>query len=425
MPALLLLPDDEDTASGPARHAVLDRAEAALNAGRQSAAAAICLKHLATRRLPVFTAANLILMLKRAGGREAGALEADIIAQLRARTDAAPDDPRPQIRLGRLLCGFERFEAAGNILAAALPRDPLDRPGVMAFTVILLKQRKPDEAVTLWQPLFDADPANGGLILELASLLADGGFAGQARGLVDRAEPLCRDNRHEFEFVADAIRGTRSATSQAAMTVEVFDRMAKTYDAHLSSLGNRGPLLIGRTLDQLALPRTRKLAILDAGCGTGLCASLLRPYAQSLHGIDLSPGMLAESRKKKLYNRLTLSDIASLATLPAGPFDLIVSSDVLVYFGDLAPALTNFALILRPGGWLILTLESTESPGGWMLRPSGRHKHDPAYLKSALQSAGFSAPKVRIDDTLRHEFGQPVPGFAVAAQRLALAFGVR
>jgi len=32
--------------------------------------------------------------------------------------------------------------------------------------------------------------------------------------------------------------------------------------------------------------------VLDAGCGTGLCGPILRPYAAGLVGVDLSEGML-------------------------------------------------------------------------------------------------------------------------------------
>lgn len=422
-PDLILTDDDFESAT--ADSTAVQQADALLDQGRPDEAAALCLKALGAGSLSVIPAANLVLILRKAGHpAEAGRIEADLLSQLRARAAAHPDDPRRQINLGRLLYGLDRFDEAGAVLTAALPRDPLNLRAAMTLTAILLKQSNPDAAVALWQPIFAADPGNGKLPLDLARILAYGGHLTQARHLLDRAEPLCRANRHEFEFVADAIRGTKAATSQAAMTVELFDRFARSYDKNLAALGNRGPQMVGLVLGALALPRARKLAILDAGCGTGLCAPLLRPLAKTLHGVDLSPAMLAESKKKKLYNHLTRSDLASIGTLPPGPFDMIVSSDVLVYFGDLAPVLTNFAAILKPGGWLVLTLELelTEHPRGWTLNPSGRHKHHPAYLKSALQSAGFTAPKTRIDGDLRHEFGAPVRGFAVAAQRLALAF---
>lgn len=429
MPSELRLTEDDltalerDAARSKASDDVLNRVESLIDLGQLQAAAALCLDILGTQVLPINLAGNLVLLLRRADhAADADRIEADLTAQLCARVNRAPDDPRPQITLGRMLFGLGRQEAARDLLAAALPRDPLNMGAAVTLTIILLRQGEPEAAVALWQPIFAADPGNGDLPLNLARMLAQSGATGPARAMLDRAEPLCRNNRHEFDFVADAIRNSGAATAQAAMTVEVFDRSADSYDRKLAALDNRGPQMVGQVLDTLGLPAERRLAVLDAGCGTGLCAPLLQPYAKRLHGVDLSRAMLQKAHRKRLYTHLTRADLASLGTLPTGPFDLVVSSDVLVYFGDLAPVLANFAALTRPGGWLILTLELAEDGRGWGLAPSGRHRHDPAYLATALQAAGFSTPKRRIDGSMRHELGQPVRAFAVAAQRLALAF---
>jgi predicted TPR repeat methyltransferase len=206
------------------------------------------------------------------------------------------------------------------------------------------------------------------------------------------------------------------------MTLEVFERFAPSYDKTLAKLGNLGPDAVAIMLRQLSLPALRKLDVLDAGCGTGLCGALLRPYARRLVGVDLSPAMLAKARAKKRYDALSRADLATAGTMPDGPFDLIVSSDVLVYFGDLGGVLANFARLLRPGGWVVLTVEDAGPPiaNGWALSPSGRHKHSLSYVDAALRKVGFAAPKVTHSFDMRHEFGTPVRGLGLAAQRLAL-----
>lgn len=414
---------EDDAAQAKATAATLDRVEALLASGEPAQAAALCRQILGSGALPMNLAGNLVLLLRRAGdAEEAEGREAELLALLRARAARRPEDPRPQVDLGRMLSGFGRLGAAREALAAALPRDPLNLRAVTALSAIHLKQAAPEAALALWRPVLAADPGNGELRLNLARMFAQSGALAEAKAMLDAAEPLCRGNRHEFDFVAAGIRDQGSATAQAAMTVEVFDRFAQSYDRTLATLDNRGPKLVGLVLDALALPARRDLDILDAGCGTGLCAPLLRPMARKLHGIDLSKAMLTEAHRKGLYTHLTRSDLATIGTMPTGPFDLVVSSDVLVYFGDLAPVLANLAALTRPGGWLVLTLELAEDGRGWGLMPSGRHRHDPAYVRSALQAAGFSAPKTRIDGDLRHERGRPVRGFAIGAQRLALAF---
>jgi predicted TPR repeat methyltransferase len=287
----------------------------------------------------------------------------------------------------------------------------------MALTSLRLAAKDAAGVMALWQPLFDASPQNGKLRLNLVRILAQAGFRDDALRILALAEPLCSAYRNEFDFVAAAVRGT-GATGQAAMTLDVFDAFAKDYDKTLEKLGNRGPEVIGRLLEAINLPRNKRLTVLDAGCGTGLCGAVLRPYAKRLHGVDLSNTMLAEAKKKRCYDALSRCDLGSTGTYPSGSFDLITSSDVLVYFGDLASVLANFASVLRPGGWLLLTVE--EAATGWNLAPSGRHKHSLTYLETAMHKAGFAKPKHIQTFDLRHEFGQPVRGLGLATQRLAL-----
>jgi predicted TPR repeat methyltransferase len=353
-------------------------------------------------------------MVLRAAGGQPTAWEDALLAQLHV---TATDAPR-RINLARLMVVLGRKDDGAALLQTALNDAPLHMAGILSLTSLLLHKGDADHALRLWQPCFDADPQNGRLRLDLVRILALSGFLGHARRLLDLAEPLCRNAQAEFDHIAAPLRGTTAGPAQAAMTLEVFERFAPTYDATLEKLGNRGPDAIDTLLQALTLPRKRSMTVLDAGCGTGLCGPLLRPYAKRLHGVDLSPAMLAKARRKKAYDALTRADLATLGTLPAGPFDMIVSSDVLVYFGDLTRVFANFAAILRPGGWLLLTVEAAET--GWALAPSGRHKHSLPYLETTLHTAGFAKPKHLQTFDLRHEFGHPIAGLGLAAQRLAL-----
>ncbi len=403
---------DHRADASPAR-AALDRANALLDARKLTDAADLCLATLQTSPLAPMTAANLMMVLRAAGGDATG-WENALLAQLQPM---ATDAPR-RINLARLMVVLGRKDDGAALLASALQDAPLHMVGILAFTSLLVKKGDADHALHLWQPCFAADPMNGRLRLDLVRILALSGFLGHARRLLDLAEPLCRNCQAEFDHIAAPLRGTTTGPAQAAMTLEVFERFAPTYDVTLEKLGNRGPNAISAMLQTMALPRKRTLAILDAGCGTGLCGPLLCPYAKRLHGIDLSPAMLAKARRKKDYDALTRADLSTLGTLPAGPFDMIVSSDVLVYFGDLAQVFANFASILCPGGWLLLTVEAVVA--GWALAPSGRHKHSLGYLETALHIAGFGKPKHLQDFALRQEFGQPIRGLGLATQRLAL-----
>jgi len=157
--------------------------------------------------------------------------------------------------------------------------------------------------------------------------------------------------------------------------------------------------------------------VLDAGCGTGLCAALLRRCAHRLVGIDLSPSMLDAARARGLYDALQEADLAVAASLPEGPYDLIVCCDVLVYFGALQDPLAALAQRLAPGGQLVVIVEAAAPGCGFVQQANARFAHAPEYLLSALADAGLDASLLSVGETLRMEFETPVSGLVAAGRR--------
>jgi predicted TPR repeat methyltransferase len=410
---------EDHRADSPDALSALRSANTALDGTNLPTAATLATAALTTLPLNPMTAASLILILRAADDTAADAFTDTLLAHLAPTATTA----LRRINLGRLMLALHRKAEGAALLTAALVDLPTSKPAILALTAHLLDARLPDArqvapAIALWQPLFAADPANGLLRLDLVRILALSGAMDQARVLLDQAEPLCANHRAEFQTAAAAVTGAPLRQSQAALTIGMFDRFAHSYDATLEKLGNRGPDIIARLLAALNLPRARQHVILDAGCGTGLCGPFLRPYAKRLVGVDLSAAMLAKARARKVFHQLDRCDLGSIGTYPAGPFDVLISADVLVYFGDLAQVFANFAAVLRPGGWLLFTVEDTGQ--GWHLAPSGRHKHSLPYLEDALRKAGFGKPRHIDRSDLRHEFGKPVPGLGLAMQKLAL-----
>ena len=75
--------------------------------------------------------------------------------------------------------------------------------------------------------------------------------------------------------------------------------------------------------------------VIDLGCGTGLCGIKLRDISNGLTGVDLSKNMIAKARKRQVYDHIITGDIVDILSLSTEKYDLFVSSDVLVYFGEL------------------------------------------------------------------------------------------
>jgi predicted TPR repeat methyltransferase len=158
--------------------------------------------------------------------------------------------------------------------------------------------------------------------------------------------------------------------------------------------------------------------VLDAGCGTGLCADFLRLRARHLVGVDLSTKMIEQARSRSLYDALVVDELTNYLQRHASAFDLIVSADTLVYFGDLTDVLDASAKALRSGGTIVFTIERTSEascPAGFRLSPHGRYGHTSDYVSGVLAGARFIDALFQAVE-LRKEAGAWVQGWLVSAK---------
>jgi predicted TPR repeat methyltransferase len=198
----------------------------------------------------------------------------------------------------------------------------------------------------------------------------------------------------------------------------VFDRFAASFDEMLlKNLDYRAPQVLVSVLADRLGPANATFDVLDAGCGTGLCGPLIRPHARRLVGVDLSGGMLEKARLRGGYDELIEAEL--MAQLRTGPstWDIVLSADTLIYFGDLMPVLSAAHASLRPGGWLAFTLEVLEGDDDRLeLSASGRYRHTRACVERVLMTAGFRESVV-MEESLRKELGKHVAGWVVLARK--------
>src|ERR1700742_1290951 len=93
---------------------------------------------------------------------------------------------------------------------------------------------------------------------------------------------------------------------------------------------------------------------LDAACGTGRFAKLLAGSGHQVIGIDSSPDMLAQARRRVPASRFHVAELGRLP-LHDDSADVIVCALALVHVPQLHPVLAEFARVLRPGGDLVIS----------------------------------------------------------------------
>jgi len=179
-----------------------------------------------------------------------------------------------------------------------------------------------------------------------------------------RAAPEDRVRAHELRVLSDQTIDRAPADYVEAL----FDGFADHFDHRLTEhLGYEAPALLA---DLVARRGERFERILDLGCGTGLAGPHLRRFGGRLTGVDLSGGMLAKAAERGDYDALTQAEAEAFLRASPASFDLIFSSDVLIYFGDLVALFEAAAQALTPGGVLAISTELGET--GWSLLPSAR-----------------------------------------------------
>jgi ubiquinone/menaquinone biosynthesis C-methylase UbiE len=160
-----------------------------------------------------------------------------------------------------------------------------------------------------------------------------------------------------------------------------FDELAPTWETrigphHLSALE--------LALEEIPPPRR----ILDLGTGTGFVAkALARRYPDAeFVGIDLSPGMIEEARRTvapELAGRLRFEvGDASALDVPDGDFELVVLSNMIPFFDELAR-------VTAAGGTLVLSFSRGDETPIWVSFERLRAELGP---RGFAEFAEFSAP---------------------------------
>jgi predicted TPR repeat methyltransferase len=384
---------------------------------------------------------NLGLVLKRLDRlEEAERTYREAIAQ-------APEHPSAYNNLGHLLAETGRLDEAVAFLEQAVSLNPKFKEAFHNLGNALSARHRPEEAAAAYRRAVElgADAYLGlatalreqGLVVEaiaayrkviaidayqprayyaLGMLLSAKRRTAEAIEVYQQWLKYDPDNPVARHMLAACRQESVPPRAADAYVRAMFDGFAPDFDRRLRALEYRAPELTAELLEQEFGDAAAKLRILDAGCGTGLCGPLLRPYAAHLTGVDLSAGMLELAHARGDYDELVRSELTAFLDDAKGDFDIIVSADTLVYFGDLEALMCAASRALTPGGRLIATLERTEDANEpeYRLNSNGRFSHSERYLKSVCRDCGLRLRSIKTQ-VLRKEMGQPVMGLVFCA----------
>ncbi len=169
------------------------------------------------------------------------------------------------------------------------------------------------------------------------------------------------------------------------------------------------------------LPVAAGARVLDVGCGGGRYLRALREAGYAVSGTDVDFGLAA-----RLHEELGLDVHAGAlpdVDLPAGSFDAITLWWVLEHTHDPVATLRAAHRLLRPGGWIVVSVQNFASLGRLLFGrfwhhldvPGHLYQFEPATLRAALELAGFAIQRLR-HDLVAKDFA-PSIGYAIGLER--------
>jgi SAM-dependent methyltransferase len=177
----------------------------------------------------------------------------------------------------------------------------------------------------------------------------------------DRADQERADHERADHERADHERADHEQAERTRRTRDAYERLAPVW----SQTTDDGPFNGG--LERPALrdlvPPLAGRVVLDAGCGSGAQCEWLLESGAAVVGLDVSPGMIAEARRRcGDRGRFLVGDLAAPLPLQPESLDGVTCSLALHYVRDWSVPLASFAAALRPGGWVVLSLDHPFAP---------------------------------------------------------------
>jgi uncharacterized protein len=175
-----------------------------------------------------------------------------------------------------------------------------------------------------------------------------------------------------------------------------YDAVATTYADHLVD-----ELLDGQPFETWLLDRVAAHAaggpVVEAGCGPGHVTAYLADAGVDATGIDMSPGMVAEARRRFPDGSYEVGDLRRLMrpTTAAG-WSAVLGWYSLIHLAasELPDAVSALSRPLAPGGWLVLALHAgseVQHHGDWFDVPVDLDfvLHEPEDVVTVVTAAGL------------------------------------
>lgn len=337
----------------------------------------------------------------------------------------APDEPSVWLHTSWALKSLGRREDAAQTCARAVALAPEDCPARLQLAELLIDAGRLAEAKQELEAAGQLEPESAWRAFLCGRAALAQNDAADATENFRRCLEL--DPKDSCGAVAQLVLLGEAATPERAPLAWVrglYEGQARLWNESMKvpGRGYQGPELLAQALahahdsvlgGQAGL--TMFDAVLDAGCGSGLCGPLLRPLARRLDGMDFSPAMLNLAKATGMYDRLDEAEVVEHLAGCRAEYDLILAAAVFIYLGELGPVLAAASGALKPGGLLAFTLFPQDG-AGYDLTATAYYRHGREHVRARVAQAGFTVC-ASLEGVHEYCDDQPVQGLALVLRK--------
>jgi 2-polyprenyl-3-methyl-5-hydroxy-6-metoxy-1,4-benzoquinol methylase len=162
----------------------------------------------------------------------------------------------------------------------------------------------------------------------------------------------------------DILERIYNLSGEPEACVDAYKDWATTYDQDtVDGMNYVGPRVAAERLAGLLEPDA---TVLDAGCGTGLAGVELAGLGfKTIDGMDISPDMLDEARKKGPYRHLKTEDMTGALSYKRGAYDAVICVGIFTHAHVGPKGFNELVRVTRPGGPIVATVHEDVWPDGY------------------------------------------------------------
>lgn len=345
----------------------------------------------------------------------------EAVPHYEATLTAWPNHIGAHHNLGITLTALKQFEAAKPHLEIVVNQEPDNVDALFHFGIVCGSLHLLEKARAVYETVLILKPQHAEAQHNLATVLLQLKDTQGALKHFEKAHQLMPQNLTAAHMIKALKSDPHLQAAHPAYVRALFDQYAYSYDKHVKdALHFQVPRLLREAIAPFAAAKQTPWTVLDLGCGTGLIAPYFNDIADKLYGVDISTNMIDVAKQRGGYLELYQDDVVSFLKKSKDTYDLIVASDVFVYFGDLSEIFDLCHKHLKSNGYFCFSIETLQNASqGFLIQATGRFAHSPTYIDTLLKQQFIL--KHYQDASIREQEGESLSGGIFVLQKANLS----